>query len=131
MQKSSSSSDLRRSIELLEAKQTLEGQELKEQFFLTYESLKPINLIENTLKDIVSSHYLTDNILASATGMASGYISKKIVVGTSDNVGRKLIGKILQVGVTNFVAHHPEAIKMFGQFIFQHIFNKKEKNPIN
>jgi len=131
MQKNNAASEIRNAIQLLENKQVVLEQELKEQFFLTYESLKPINLIENTLKDIISSPYLTDNILATVTGMASGYISKKIVTGASDNAGRKLFGKILQIGVANFVAHHPEAIKIFGQFIFQHVFNKKEKNPIN
>lgn len=128
MQKPNSALELRKAIDLIEDKQFVQGQELKEQFFLTYESLKPINLIENTLKDIISSPYLTDNILATVTGMAGGYISEKLVVGTSDHVGRKLFGKILQVGVSNFVAHHPEAIKIFGQFIFQHVFNKKEKS---
>lgn len=131
MQKPNSTSDLRLAIELMEDKQIFQGQDLKEQFFLTYENLKPINLIENTLKEITSSPYLTENILATITGVASGYLSKKIVVGTSDHIGRKFFGNILQVGVTNYIAHHPGAIKMFGQFIFQHVFNKKEKNPIN
>ena len=131
MQKTNSTSDLRKAIEAMEDKQIFQGQDLKEQFFLTYESLKPINLIENTLKEITSSPYLTENILAAITGVASGYISKKIVVGTSDHIGRKFFGNILQVGVTNYIAHHPEAIKSIGLFIFDHIFHKKEKNPIN
>jgi hypothetical protein len=61
-------------------------------------------------------------------GLATGYLSRKIVVGASGNIFRKLLGSILQFGVTNIVAQHPDVIKSIGQFIFQHIFRKKEIN---
>ena len=46
MQNISSSEELRYAIELLEADQVIKGQVFKEQLFLAYESLKPINLIK-------------------------------------------------------------------------------------
>ena len=126
MQNITSTAELKNAIQLLEAEQAVKGQLLKEQFYLTYESLKPVNLLKSTLKDIASSPYLIDNILGTAMGLATGYLSKKIVVGASGNIFRKLFGSVLQFGVTNVVAQHPDAIKSFGQFIFQHIFRKKE-----
>ena len=128
MQNITSAAGLKNAIQLLEAEQAVKGQLLKEQFYLTYESLKPVNLLKSTLNDIASSPYLIDNILGTAMGLATGYLSKKIFIGASGNIFRKLFGSILQFGVTNVVAQHPDTIKSFGQFIFQHIFRKKEMN---
>ncbi len=128
MQNITSAIGLKNAIQLLEVEQAVNRQLLKEQFHYTYESLKPVNLIKSALNDISASPCLFDNILGAATGLATGYITKKITVGTSGNMFIKLIGSVLQLGVTNIVAQHPEAIKSFGWFLFQHIFSKKEMN---
>ena len=117
---------LKNAILLLEAEQTVKGILLKEQFQLTFESLKPINILKNTLKEVSSSPLLIDNILGSVVGLATGYLSKKIVVGASGNIFRNMLGSILQFGVTNVVSRHPEGIKSIGQSIFQLLFRKKE-----
>ena len=117
---------LKNAILLLEAEQTVKGIVLKEQFKLTYESLKPINILKNTLKEVSSTPLLIDNILGSVVGLATGYLSKKIVVGASGNIFRNMLGSILQFGVSNVVSQHPDTIKSIGQAIFQRIFRKKE-----
>lgn len=127
MQNITSATGLKSAILLLEDDQAVKGQLLKEQFYLTYESLKPVNLLKRTLHDIYSSPYLLDNILGTSIGLASGFLSKKIFVGASGNMIRKLLGSILQYGVTNVVAQHPDAIKSFGQVIMQYLLRRKEK----
>jgi len=131
MQKITPTDELKNAIQLLEVEQAAKWQVLKEQFHLSYESLKPVNLFKSTLNEVASSPYLIDNIIGNAVGLATGYLSKKIVIGASGNIFRKLFGFILQFGVTNFVAQHPDAIKSIGQFILQHIFRRKEMNSEN
>ena len=128
METVSSIAELKIAIKILEFEQTIKGQQLKEQLLLTHESLKPINLIRSTLSEVTSSPYLIDNILGATLGLVSWFISKKIVVGGSGNIIRKLFGSILQFGVTNVVAQHSDPIKSFGQFIYQHFLRKKEAN---
>ena len=128
MQNITSSKALRNAIQLMEEEQAIKGQLLKEQVLTTYESLKPINLIKNTLKDLSSSPYLIENIAGSVVGIATGYVSKKIVIGASANIFRKLFGTILQFGITNLVAQRSDAIKSVGQYIVQQVFRKSEKN---
>ncbi|HBL76231.1 MAG: hypothetical protein A2W90_09950 [Bacteroidetes bacterium GWF2_42_66] len=118
--------ELRNTIQILEFEHSVKKQLLKEQVYLTYESLKPANLIRNILQEISSSPDMADNILSTTVGLASGYISKKIVVGGSANIIRKLLGSLLQLGVTTIVAQHPDTIKSIGQFIFQHFLRKKK-----
>ncbi len=118
-------------IESLEVEQSINGQLLKEQFLITLDSLRPVKLIENTMKDIVSSPYLMNNLLDTIIGMMSGYLSKKIVIGSSNNIFRKLFGSFMEHGVTGFIARYPEAIKSIGHFLFQLIFHKQEMNSTN
>lgn len=122
-------SELKDAIQVLETEQVLKRELLKEQFYITYESFKPVNLLKNTLKDIATSPNLVNNILGATIGLGTGYLSKKIVVGNSGNIFRKLLGFVVQLGVTNVVNQHPDEIRTLGQYILQHLFRKKEMNP--
>jgi len=128
MEYMTSTAGLKKAIELLEAEQAVKLQRLKKQFFIAYESLRPAKLFMSTLNDISSSSNLFNNIIGTALGLATGYLSKRMVVGASVNKVRKLFGLILQYGVTNVVTHHADTLKSFGRYIFQHIFSKKETN---
>jgi hypothetical protein len=126
MEKITSIEELKLAIQELEVKRSIQGELLKEQFYRTYDSLKPVNLLKNTIKDLTTSTDLTSDILGTVTGLVSGYFSKKIVVGTSGGSLRKLLGAVVQVGITNFVSRNPENIRSFGQFILQQFLHKKE-----
>ena len=108
--------------------QEVQGELLKEEFLNAVDSLKPVNIIKSTLSEITSSPYLIENMLGAAVGLIGGFVSKKIAIGTSHNIFRKLMGVALQFGVTNLVAQHPEAIKNAGSLIFRNIFHKKDKS---
>jgi len=128
MREINSETDLDIAIFQLEAKQAEELKLLKEQFFLTYESLKPANLFRNTMNDVASSPYLIDNIIGTAIGLGTGYLTRKIAIGGSGNIIKRFFGSILQFGVTNIVAQHPNTVRSIGEFIFKHVFHKREIN---
>ena len=129
MQNITSTAALRNAIQLLEVEHGIKGNLLKDQFYLTVESLKPVTLIKNALHDISTSPKLVDNILSTAMGIASGFLTNRVFVGASGSLIRKLLGSVLQFGVTNVVAQNPETIKSLGEVIMQFIFRKKEVNP--
>jgi len=118
--------ELKNAIQILEFDQQIRLQQLKEQVYLTIESLKPVNLIKSTLHEVVSSPYLIDNILGVAMGLTSGYITKKIALGKSVSVMRKILGTLLEFGITNVVAQNTDSIKTFGQSIYQYFLRKKK-----
>jgi hypothetical protein len=126
MQNISSTARLKNAIQLLEVEQAVKRQLLNEQLSFTLESLKPLNLIRNAFRDVTSSPNMIENVLGTVIGLASGYASKRLFLGTSGNLIRKLLGSVLQFGVTNAVAQHPDAIKTLSQYIIQHLFHKKE-----
>jgi len=104
MQTITTSDELKNAIQILEFDQKVRELQLKEQVYLAIESLKPANLIRSAVHDITSSPNLVENILGTAVGLVSGYISKNIAGGNSGNLVRKLLGAIIQFGVTNVVA---------------------------
>jgi hypothetical protein len=128
MQNITTAEDLKVAIQFMEIEQNEKLRLLKEQIMVTYDSLKPANLIKRAINDITSSPDLLENLFGSAIGLATGFISKKILVGGTGNLIRKLFGTLLQFAVTNIVIRHPDAIKTFGQFIIQTISHRKEKN---
>ena len=127
MENRSASAILKNEIELLEVEKAFQEQLLKEQFYATYESLKPVNLLRSTISEVASSPYLIDNVISTVVGLATGYLSKKIIVGASGNIFRKLLGFVTQLGVTNSVAQHPDSIRSIGHYISHHLLNKNKE----
>jgi hypothetical protein len=127
MENIKSSAELKSAIQNLEAEQTFHKQLLKDQFFIVHESLKPANLIRNTFNDIASSSSLTNNIMGAAVGLATGFVTKKIALGLPGSILKKLLGILLQVGVTDVVTHNPDSVKSFGRSIYRLIFHRKNK----
>jgi hypothetical protein len=130
MENITSAAELKRVIQRVEIEHAMQGKRLKEQFFLAYENLKPANILKSTLNEITKSPYVIDNILGATLGLVTGYVSKKIAIAGSEKPFRKLLGSVLQFGITNLVVQHPNLIKLFGQFIMQHLFHKKEMNSV-
>ena len=119
---------LNKSILLLQNKQEDELVLLKEQFHITYESLKPINIIKTTLSKVVESPELKSNIVNNVIGAATGYLSKIVLFGASRNPVTRLMGTLLQFAVTNITAKHGDTIKLAGEKIIQR-FMKEKKEP--
>lgn len=116
MENLSETARLKEAIELLEAEKAAHLQAMRSNFFQTYESLKPANLFENTLKEVGSSPYIINNIFNIGFGLLAGFLSKRaMLIGRSGNKSAKLMGLILQLGVTSLVAYAPKALKSFAQ----------------
>jgi len=126
MKKITSVAELKNAIHLLEEERAVKEQMMKEQFFLTYESFKPAKLLGSTLKEMIASPYFVENVIDTGIGLATGYLSRKIVVGASSNIIRRFLGYAMQAGITNFVSKHPGTIKSVGQTILNNIFRKKD-----
>lgn len=125
MQKITSTVGLKEAIQLLEAEKAANSKLLKEQFVNTYESFKPVSLLRNTLRDISSSPNLVENILGTALGLGAGYLSRSILPGVTAMRFGKLLGPVLQLGVTNFVSKQSGNLRSFGEVMLLRIFRKK------
>lgn len=92
------------SIELLKIKQSRELNALYNQFGIVKESLKPINIIKNTFSEAGNSTDFKKGLLNNVIGLATGYLSGKLLLSTTHNPIKKLLGGILQFTIGKFVA---------------------------
>jgi hypothetical protein len=125
MQSITSSASLKNAIQVLKIEQSIKADLLKDEIYLVFETFKPANLLRNALGEGSSMPNLINNLLGITVGIASGFLSRKIFVGSSGNLIRKLLGSVLQFRVANVVAGNPETIKSLGHIILQSLFRKK------
>ena len=117
--------ELNAAILVLENKQAQEAILLKEQFSLTYESIKPINFIRSTLKELVTAPDFKEDMLTTSMSLAAGYFSKKLAFGSSDHPLKQLLGSFLQMGITSVVSKNADGIKTKFMEMLSAIFEKK------
>jgi hypothetical protein len=128
MENITSAAGLKDAIHLLKTERTVKLQQLREEGSRALEIIRPVRLLQNTVNGIAMSPRLLDNIIGTAMGLATGFISKRLFIGSSGSLIRKLLGSVLQLGITTAAAHNTNFIQSFGRFAFQRIFFKHGLN---
>ncbi|GAB2616761.1 hypothetical protein GCM10027035_11410 [Emticicia sediminis] len=116
---------LKERITFLEDRQSREIVLLKEQVHVTYESLKPMNFLKDTIEEFTSQPNLKKNIFDGIASISTGYLSKKLFVGTSNNPVKKLAGTLFQVAVTTLVAGNSDKLKAIGEVFLKHLLGRE------
>ncbi|WP_320814207.1 hypothetical protein [Flavobacterium sp.] len=118
MKKITSLIDLRTAIQQLEQQQLIEEKLLKEQLNLAYNSIKPVNILLNTIKDFRGSSELKNTLLNASVGLGAVYASKKIFQSKSFHPLKNMIGSALIAGITNVVSKNSDTIISLGNKFF-------------
>jgi hypothetical protein len=121
--------NLAETIAFLKIKQRQDLISLKEQLHSTFESLKPINLLKNTFHEVDDSPQIKNGLLNSAVGLATDFISKKVMANTPENSMKKMVGSVLQFAITNLVAKNADTIITTGENLLKRVL--KSKNGTN
>ena len=88
-------------ISSLHEQRKIEFDDLKDQFFETAEYFRPINLLNQTIKDLGESPVIKTNLFETLISVAGGYFSKKMIIGKSNSYVKILLGYVLQYSITN------------------------------
>jgi len=129
MAKQTAVESLKESIRLLEIQQAEEGKILKEQFKITYESLKLVNLVKSSLKELTDSVEIKNSLFESIVSIVTGYLTKKLMISSNSNPFKKILGALIQLGVTNLVAKNAETIRIYITELIDRFLHPKEKVP--
>jgi hypothetical protein len=116
---------LKERIAFLKDRQSQQIILLKEQAHITFESLKPINFLQDTIIDFTSQSDLKENVFNGIAGVTTGFLSKKLIVGTTNSPVKKLVGTLLQIGITALVTKNSSKIKAIGEVFLKHLFNRE------
>jgi len=119
MENINSITSLQEAIRELEIRQAEEERQMKHQFNLAYESIKPVNLILSTFKEAAESQDLKNNVINTSVGLVAGYVSKTVFEGVTDSPLKKLFGSAIMFGITNIITKNPQAVKALGQGVLK------------
>lgn len=111
MKSESPSLALKRAITHLQKRQTEEGKLVKEQFLITYESLKPVNVVRRMFSDLIDQSDMRSSLLQSVSGMVSGYLTNLLVARFSPNRFVRFLGTVVQMMVSNFFVQHGDTLR--------------------
>lgn len=100
---------------------------LREQFNITYESIKPLNQIKKIFHEITTSPEIKNDVIDNALSLGSGLLIKKIFVGSSHNFFKKTLGTIVEFSIANLVSKHSEQIKIIGNNLIQNFVNSNQR----
>ena len=103
--------DLRRAIMLLENELDEQKNLLSDQFNVIYESFRPVNVIKDIFREVVTSEEFRNNILTATMGISTGYITKRLLFNKSRNPFKVITGNLLQYGIANLIVHPPRVLK--------------------
>jgi uncharacterized membrane protein YeaQ/YmgE (transglycosylase-associated protein family) len=124
MEKIKSKSGIKNAIQRLELEQSAQLISLKTEFDITFERLKPINIIKDTLNETFSDRGIKSTVTSNFLGAASGIIARKIILGKTNNPITGLIGALIENFVSNGVVKNSDKIKTATGRILEKIANK-------
>lgn len=99
-----------------------EGKKLKADFLLTYENLKPLNIIKNSLKKVFQSNDVQSDLIGSAISMAANYAASKF---EPKQPTKSPLSTLSQMALTA-IANNPETVKSVGSQLIDLIFRKNK-----
>ena len=100
--------------------------QLKDQFDVAYESIKPINLVKNLFHQVTASPEIRNDLVSNVIGFGTGFLSKKLLLGATHNPIKKVFGTLFEFAVANTVTKHADGIKTIGGNLLKHFFKKSK-----
>jgi hypothetical protein len=132
MQKITTSADLKGAIQELEMKQSLAWTSLKDEFLAVVETLKPVNILKEAVKNILASPDLKSNIVKAGFGLATGAVTTKLFMGKVTNpISRMLAGAVIGMATSAGSSKAMIGIKSVGAVLLKKIFQKSHSEEDN
>jgi len=117
--------NLKQAISLLQNKRQAQKKQIAADATVIYQSIQPINIIKNTINKLIATPAINNNALDMLMGVGAGMVSKKLILGKSASIIKKVLGGVIEFGVSNIIASNATPIKSFGIALFSKIVGKK------
>jgi hypothetical protein len=125
MNKMSKAEELKERIAELELLHKQEKEGLKKHLHDIRVSLKPANIIKNTVKEVAASPGIKTKLVGTLVGLVAGYFAKKAMVGKTSTPLKKIAGSLMQMGVAGTISQNSESIRSWSSDLLKRIFSRK------
>lgn len=122
--KISNKAELDAAIVELEKRKVMQESLINTQFKAVRESLSPVNFIKNTFKKLTESPDMKEGILKTAAGLGLGVLSKKLFLGKSTSVFKKILSGVFELAVAKSTISNVDKAKAYGISIYNNLFKK-------
>lgn len=113
---------LKSRIQLLELEQAEDARLLKEQFTVSYESLKPANLLKNMFHDIFSSSDVKADLANAILGVVASLFTQKTSEKEDHKDESHIWGTFAETVVAGVVAENMDEIEALGKVLLRKVF---------
>lgn len=129
MEKITDCTSLTSRIAFLESKRETEKQAIADEFHNLLDSLKPVNLLKKLFHSVKESPDLKSDIMHGIVGMGTGFLTNKLLLGKMHGPMKKILGTLLQFGITKAAVQYPETIKTKGLSILSNLLHAMKIKP--
>lgn len=105
---------LQQAILALEQKKQQEAVALRDQWEYTRSNLNPISMLKEGVKDLFTSSDVKTGALKGILSLGAGFLTRKLVLGSSPGVVRKVVGTLAQTGATSLAFKGTDTLKEKG-----------------
>ena len=129
--------EIKNTLQLLEAIESLkiirklEEQELKEEFKALFEKIQPINIIQDTVNELVESKSLQTDVIDLGVGTATGFAIRKLIVGETKNPIAQVIGRMIEQTVSQKIISNRVVIHNIGRNVLNLFSSQSKKEKTN
>lgn len=129
--------EIKNTLQLLEAIESLkiirklEEQELKEEFKALFEKIQPINIIQDTVNELVESKSLQTDVIDLGVGTATGFAIRKLIVGESKNPIAQVVGRMIEQTVSQKIISNRVVIHNIGRNVLNLFSSQSKKEKTN
>ena len=120
---------LSQAIAVLEIRQEQEKILIKTEATEFVDSLKPINILRSVVRSVRDSPETKEDIIHGVVGLGTGFLANKVLLGSLTGPLKKILGFIVQAGITNATVKYPEVIKNKGIDIFRNFLQAIKIKP--
>lgn len=120
-----SKADLDQAIARMEQLKTEQREEIVFLFKETAHSLNPVTLIKDKLSDITGPGETRNSLLTTIGGMAAGMLTKKILIGKTNNVVTSFIGNLIKTGTFSLIQGQADKISAYATAIYHNLGKNK------
>jgi hypothetical protein len=98
---------------------------LKEDLNDIVQKLSPIEIIKNVFENDPENERLGQTLIHNVIGITTGFISKKLMIGSTKNPMKRMLGSMIEFTIAKFVSNHSDRIQALGQVLLKRYTDKK------
>ena len=122
-----SKADLDQAIARMEQLRNEQREQMVFLFKETTHSLNPVRLIKEKISDITGPGETRNNLLTTVGGMAAGMLTKKLLIGKTNNVVTSFIGNLIKTGTFGLIQGQADKISAYATAIYHNIGKDKDE----